>query len=293
LLALSEQDQKVKTPEGAVCVTESAGGLRVKTCFDNAGHVVSAGAERLTSTVGVIPEDKSLAKYIDHTLLKPEATNDQIAQLCFEAKKYHFASVCVNPSNVPLCTELLKGSDVKVCTVIGFPLGATTTDAKVYEAQDALRKGATELDMVINIGALKAGDTETVANDIREVVATGHKAGALVKVILETALLTDEEKTIACLLSKEAGADFVKTSTGFSSAGATVHDVELMRNAVGPNIGVKAAGGIRTREDAEAMVAAGATRLGASAGIKILQGTTTENKPTEKKPVTDAPARIY
>jgi deoxyribose-phosphate aldolase len=177
--------------------------------------------------------------------------------------------------------------------VIGFPLGATTTDAKVYEAQDALRKGATELDMVINIGALKAGDTETVANDIREVVATGHKAGALVKVILETALLTDEEKTIACLLSKEAGADFVKTSTGFSSAGATVHDVELMRNAVGPNIGVKAAGGIRTREDAEAMVAAGATRLGASAGIKILQGTTTENKPTEKKPVTDAPARIY
>jgi deoxyribose-phosphate aldolase len=280
LIVLSEKEDKIKTPDGAVCISEVANGYRVKTCFDNAGHVVSAGAERLTSTIGNIPEDKSLAKYIDHTLLKPEATKDQIAQLCFEARKYHFASVCVNPSNVPLCAELLKDSDVKVCTVIGFPLGATTTEAKVYESQDALNKGATELDMVINIGALKAGDTDTVARDIREVVTTGHKAGALVKVILETALLTDDEKVIASLLSKEAGADFVKTSTGFSSAGATVHDVTLMRNAVGPNIGVKASGGIRTREDAEAMVAAGANRLGASAGVKILQ-----EKPGEAKPV--------
>ncbi|MFN2302780.1 MAG: deoxyribose-phosphate aldolase, partial [Anaerolineales bacterium] len=177
----------------------------------------------------------------------------------------------VNPTNVKLCADLLKGSDVKVCTVIGFPLGATSTEVKVFETKNALENGATEIDMVINIGGLKAGDNELVARDIREVVNTAHAAGALVKVIIETALLTDEEKVIACLLAKEAGADYVKTSTGFSSGGATVHDVTLMRKTVGPDLGVKAAGGIHSHEEAEQLIAAGATRIGASAGIKIIQ----------------------
>ena len=272
LLAMAEFEDNQEAPQGATCFVDVANGVKVKTCFDNAGHVVSAGAERLTSTLGVIPEDKSLAGMIDHTLLKPDATADKIAQLCFEAKKYHFASVCVNPTNVKLCAELLRGSDVKVCTVIGFPLGATSTDVKVFETKDAIQNGATEIDMVINIGALKAGDNELVAHDIREVVRAAHAADALVKVIIETALLTDEEKIIACLLAKEADADYVKTSTGFSSGGATVHDVALMRRTVGPTLGVKAAGGIHSHEEAEQLVAAGATRLGASAGIKIIQG---------------------
>jgi len=271
LLALAEQDEREKTPEGATCVVDVANGLKVKTCFNNAGHVISAGAERLTSTIGVIPEDISLAGMIDHTMLKPDVTPDKIAQLCFEARKYHFASVCVNPTHVKMCADLLHGSDVKVCTVIGFPLGATSTEVKAFETKNALDHGATEIDMVINIGALKAGDNLVVANDIRAVVETSHKAGALTKVIIETALLTDEEKVVACLLAKEAGADYVKTSTGFSGGGATVHDIALMRKTVGPNIGVKASGGIHTHEEAEALVAAGATRIGASAGVKIIQ----------------------
>lgn len=271
LLAMVEQEEKQQDPAGATCVLEVASGVKVKTCFDNAGHVISAGAERLTSTVGVIPDDKSLAGMIDHTLLKPDATADKIAQLCFEARKYKFASVCVNPTHVKLCADLLRDSDVKVCSVIGFPLGATSTEVKVFETKNALENGATEIDMVINIGALKAGDNELVAHDIREVVAVAHAAGALLKVIIETALLTDEEKVVASLLAKEAGADFVKTSTGFSGGGATVHDVALMRRTVGPDLGVKAAGGIHTHEEAEQLVAAGATRLGASAGIKIIQ----------------------
>jgi deoxyribose-phosphate aldolase len=279
LLAMMEQEAVAEAPAGATCVVEVANGVKVKTCFDNAGHVVSAGAERLTSTVGVIPDDVSLAGMIDHTLLKPDATSDKIAQLCFEARKYHFASVCVNPTHVKLCADLLRGSDVKVCTVIGFPLGATSTEVKVFETRNALDNGATEIDMVINIGALKAGESELVARDIRGVVETAHAAGALVKVIIETALLTDEEKVIACLLAKEAGADYVKTSTGFSGGGATVHDIELMRKTVGPTIGVKASGGIHTHEDAEALVAAGATRIGASAGVKIIQAGTAEAKP--------------
>jgi len=272
LLAMVEQEEKAKNPSNAYCVVDIANGVKVKTCFDNAGHVVSAGAERLTSTLGVIPEDHNLARMIDHTLLKPDATSDQIAQLCFEARKYHFASVCVNPTHVKLCAELLKGSDVKVCTVIGFPLGATAPEVKAFETRVALENGATEIDMVINIGALKAGETDLVARDIRGVVEVAHAAKALVKVIIETALLTDEEKVIACLLAKEAGADYVKTSTGFSGGGATVHDIELLRQTVGPSIGVKASGGIHTHEEAEAMVAAGATRIGASAGVKIIQG---------------------
>lgn len=289
LLAMVEQEDTRKNPQGPNCVVEIANGIKVKTCFDNAGHVISAGAERFTSTIGMIPEDKSLAKLMDHTLLKPEATSDMIIQLCAEARKYHFASVCVNPTNVKLCADLLRGSDVKVCTVIGFPLGATSTEVKVFETRNALDNGATEIDMVINIGALKAGDSEKVAKDIRGVVETAHKAGALVKVILETALLSDEEKVIGCLLAKEAGADFVKTSTGFSSGGATVHDVTLMRQTVGPILGVKASGGIRTLGDAEAMVAAGATRLGVSASVKIIE----EGKSEQKQPPTSTPAKGY
>jgi deoxyribose-phosphate aldolase len=272
LLAMAEQEARGQNPDGEYCVMEEAEGFKVETCFDNAGRVVNAGAERLTSTVGVIPEDKSLARMIDHTLLKPDATADKIAQLCFEAKKYHFASVCVNPSYVQLCADLLKGTDVIVCTVIGFPLGATATEVKAFEAKNAIEHGATEIDMVMNIGALKAGDNELVAHDIHEVAEVVHAAGALLKVIIETALLTDEEKVIACLLAKEAGADFVKTSTGFSGGGATVHDVALMRRAVGPELGVKASGGIHSAEEAEQMIAAGATRIGASAGVKIVKG---------------------
>ena len=285
LLAMVEQEEKQKSQVGDHCVIEVANGVKVKTCFDNAGHVVSAGAERLTSTVGVIPQDISLAGMIDHTLLKPDATSDKVAQLCFEARKYHFASVCVNPTHVKLCADLLRDSDVKVCTVIGFPLGATSAEVKAFEARNALDNGATEIDMVINIGALKAGESELVARDIRGVVETVHAAKALVKVIIETALLTDEEKVVACLLAKEAGADYVKTSTGFSGGGATVHDIALMRKTVGPNIGVKASGGVHNREEAEALVAAGATRIGASAGVKIIQEGGAEAKPAEA-PVT-------
>jgi deoxyribose-phosphate aldolase len=271
LFAMSEQDVTAMNPDGSYCVSEIADGIRVKTCFDDAGHIISAGAERITSTVGVIPDDLNLAKKIDHTLLKPDTTPDQIAQLCLEARKFGFASVCVNPTWIKLCAELLKSSEVKVCSVVGFPFGATLSEVKVFETEQVIKDGATEIDMVINIGALKAGDTELVARDIRGIVEAAHKHAAIVKVIIEVALLTDEEKVIACLLSKEAGADFVKTSTGFASGGATVHDVELMRRTVGPDMGVKAAGGVRTREDAENMVRAGATRLGASAGVKIVQ----------------------
>ncbi|MFZ5822975.1 MAG: deoxyribose-phosphate aldolase [Bacillota bacterium] len=212
-----------------------------------------------------------LAKLIDHTLLKPEATEEQVRTLCEEAKSHHFMSVCVNPHWVPLCAELLRGSDVKVCTVIGFPLGANRSEIKGVEAEDAIERGATEVDMVINVGALKSGQYDVVLNDIRTVVeaAAGR---ALVKVILETGLLTDEEKVKACELSKEAGADFVKTSTGFGPGGAKVEDIALMRKTVGPEMGVKASGGVRDYATTLAMVQAGATRIGASAGIAIISG---------------------
>src|SRR5215204_709921 len=272
LAAMAEDEARLNTPEGYQCKFDCADQLCVRVCTDRMGNVVSAGAERLSSTLGVIPQDLNLAKMIDHTLLKPDATQQEIAQLCFEARKYGFASVCVNPTWVSLCAELLKGSSAKVCTVIGFPLGATSSEAKAFETETAIRQGATEIDMVINIGALKARDLETVARDIRGVVNAAHARNIIVKVIIETALLTDEEKTIASLISKEAGADFVKTSTGFAGGGATIHDVELMRRTVGPQMGVKASGGVRTFEDAESMIKAGATRIGASAGVKILQG---------------------
>lgn len=284
LVAMLERQEQAQAPDGAHCTVNCSEDVCVHTCFDDAGNVLSAGAERLSSTLGIIPGNADLAKLIDHTLLKPDATQDQIAQLCYEARKYGFASVCINPTWVSLCAELLKGSEVKVCTVIGFPLGASAPEVKAFETQTALNQGATEIDMVINIGALKARDLELVAKDIRGVVSTAHAAGAIVKVIIEAVLLTDEEKTIACLLSKEAGADFVKTSTGFASGGATMHDVELMRKAVGPEMGVKAAGGVRTYEDAENMIKAGATRIGASAGVKIIQGPSVEPAPAASAP---------
>src|SRR3972149_2369369 len=272
LLALAEEDHRHQHPEGETCTQECADGICVKTCFDRGGQVISAGAERLTSTLGGVPQDPSVAKLIDHTLLKPDATPDQIAQLCYEARKYGFASVCVNPGYVKLCGDLLKGTEVKVCTVIGFPLGASAPDVKAFETETALRDGATEIDMVINIGALKGRDFTLVARDIAGVVKLAHAAGALVKVIIETALLTDEEKVTACLLAKEAGADYVKTSTGFSGGGATVADVALMRRVVGPEMGVKASGGVKDYADARSMMEAGATRIGASAGVKIVAG---------------------
>ncbi|HEM4129316.1 TPA: deoxyribose-phosphate aldolase [Streptococcus suis] len=211
-----------------------------------------------------------LNKYIDHTILKPETTKEQVAQILAEAKEYDFASVCVNPTWVAYAAQELKDSDVKVCTVIGFPLGANTPAVKAFETKDAIENGADEIDMVINIGALKSKNDELVLEDIQAVVAaSGDK---LVKVIIETCLLTDEEKVKACQLSKEAGADFVKTSTGFSTGGATVEDVALMRKTVGPDMGVKASGGARSYEDAIAFIDAGATRIGASSGVAIMKG---------------------
>lgn len=212
----------------------------------------------------------NLAKVIDHTLLKPTATRADIEKLCREALEHGFFSVCINPCWVSTAHELLKGSDVKTCTVIGFPLGANTTEAKVFEAQNALSNGADELDMVINIGALKGKDYQTVLQDIRQIRALGD--GFILKVIIETSELTDEEKVKACQLAAEAGADFVKTSTGFSSGGATAHDVALMKKSIPAGMQVKASGGVRTQEDAQAMLAAGATRLGASSSIKIIEG---------------------
>ncbi len=212
-----------------------------------------------------------LARYIDHTALKPEATEAQIVQLCEEAKRYHFIAVCVNPSWVARCVSLLNGTDTGVATVVGFPLGATLPEVKAYETQRMVEAGAREIDMVINIGALKSKDTAMVARDIEAVVKAARSGQALTKVIIEAVLLNDEEKQLACRLAREAGAEFVKTSTGFSSGGATVHDVALMRQVVGPHVGVKAAGGIRTYTDALAMIAAGANRIGASASVKIMQ----------------------
>jgi len=211
-----------------------------------------------------------LAATIDHTLLKPTATEEQIRVLCAEALKHRFASVCVQPCWVGFCAKLLENSPALVCTVIGFPLGATLPEVKAFEAQRCIALGATELDMVINLGALKSHQLELVKDDITAVVNVAHPHGAIVKVIIETAYLTEEEKVTACQLAKAAGADYVKTSTGFGPGGATVEDVRLMRTAVGPEMGVKAAGGIKTTAEARAMIAAGATRIGSSAGVMIV-----------------------
>lgn len=241
--------------------------IAVKQILDN-------GAERISAGKGIGSElkDISLARMIDHTMLKPDATIEEITTLCEEAKKYNFASVCVNPSFVPLCYKLLKDTQVKVCTVIGFPLGATTTATKRSEAEEVLNEGAQEIDMVINIGKLKAGDHKYVFNDINQVVLAAKRKNAVAKVIIETALLNDEEKVKACLISKEAKADFVKTSTGFSKGGATAGDIALMRYVVGSSVGVKASGGVRSLEDAEEMIKSGADRIGASASVKIVTG---------------------
>jgi deoxyribose-phosphate aldolase len=248
-----------------LCVVHNKEGVR---------NIISTGADRITAGVGVRSGrfDTSIARMIDHTLLKPEATKQQIEELCAEAKQYSFASVCINPSFVKLCARLLKDTTVKVCTVIGFPFGATSTQAKAFETEQAIRDGAREVDMVINIGMLKSGDYEYVEKDIATVTATAHKLGALAKVIIETGLLTDEEKVKACLLAKRGRADFVKTSTGFSKGGATVGDIALMRRVVGPDLGVKASGGVRTLEQAKALIESGADRIGASASVKIVTG---------------------
>lgn len=214
---------------------------------------------------------QNIASLIDHTLLKPEATSAQIRKLCEEALHYKFATVCVNPCYVALAAEMVRGSPVKVCTVSGFPLGASTTDAKIFEAQEAISHGAREIDMVMNVGALKSGDDSACEADIRRVVEGCHRGKAICKVILENALLTDEEKVRACKLAKNAGADYVKTSTGFGPGGATAEDVARMRATVGPKMGVKAAGGIRTYEDLLKMFNAGATRIGSSSSVKIIQ----------------------
>ncbi len=218
-----------------------------------------------------LPPAQALARRIDHTLLKPDASVAQILQLCQEARQYAFASVCVNPAYVRLCAEMLRGARTLVCCVAGFPLGAATPAAKAFEAEEAVIDGACEVDMVINVGALKSGDYELVARDILGVTGVCGRYGAGVTVIIEAALLSDAEKVMACRIAQAAGAAFVKTSTGFGPGGATTADVALMRATVGPALGVKAAGGIRTLADARAMLAAGANRLGASAGVRILQ----------------------
>ncbi len=215
---------------------------------------------------------EQIARCIDHTLLKADATISDIEKLCGEAREYSFASVCVNPSFVPVCASLLADTEVNVCTVVGFPLGATSTEAKAAETVQAIRDGAREIDMVLNIGRLKSGDHNFVRSDISAVVRAAHSSGAIVKVIIETVLLSEAEKVTACEAAVASGADYVKTSTGFGPGGASVADIRLMRKVVGPDIGVKASGGIRTREDAEAMLAAGATRIGASASVNIVRG---------------------
>jgi deoxyribose-phosphate aldolase len=243
----------------------------VEKCALKARKVIDAGADRISAGAEIQQFDAGIAPLIDHTLLKPEATREQILKLCQEAVRFGFASVCVNPWYVPLAAEQVRGSAVKVCTVAGFPLGATLPQVKSYEAAEAVKLGAQEIDMVINVGALKSGQDAIVEHDIRGVVETCHRGGAICKVILEAALLTVEEKIRACIACKNAGADFVKTSTGFGPGGATAEDVSLMRAVVGREMGVKAAGGVRTLEDLKKMVSAGATRIGASASVRILE----------------------
>jgi deoxyribose-phosphate aldolase len=217
-----------------------------------------------------------IEQYIDHTLLKQQASEEQIIKVCTEAKEYGFASVCANAYYASLVSKELKGSNVKTCIVVGFPLGATTKEVKAFEAKQAIENGAQEIDMVVNVGAIKSNKYDVVKEDIKAVVEAS-KGRALVKVILETCLLTDDEKIKVCEICKEVGANFVKTSTGFSTGGATVHDIELMRKTVGPNMGVKASGAVRTAEDAKAVIEAGASRIGASSSIAIVNGTKDSN----------------
>jgi deoxyribose-phosphate aldolase len=264
-------------------VMEALSGESQDRCLDCRGNCAGHCSEKVRSMVGVgagrisysgnggdVPDD--LAPYIDHTLLKPEATPEDIDRLSDEAVQYGFAAVCINPVWVRRAAQRIRGTGVKVASVVGFPLGASAPEIKAMEARRALREGADEVDMVLNVGALKGGDYRLVERDVAGVSDACHEAGAINKVIIEAVLLTDEEKVIACRLAREAGAEYVKTSTGFGPGGATVFDVALMRETVGPEIGVKAAGGIRTTEEARQMIAAGATRIGASAGIQIVTG---------------------
>jgi deoxyribose-phosphate aldolase len=262
--------QEMSASTGAPSVRCACHSVVVECCPDRLQGVLDAGATRVgLHAAGGAPS--TIASMIDHTLLKPEATRQNIEELCREAAQFKFATVCVNPTWVALCSRLLAGSGVGVCSVVGFPLGATTADVKGYETQRAIFDGAREIDMVINVGALKSGDLRVVERDIEAVTTPCRACGALSKVIIEAALLTDDEKVTACTLAKAAGADYVKTSTGFGPGGATAADVALMRRAVGTEMGIKAAGGVRDLESLKAMVAAGATRVGASAGVRILQ----------------------
>src|SRR3989440_6657028 len=255
---------------GRPSVRRGCHGVVDDCCPSRLSGVIDAGATRVgLHAAGGAPS--GVASMIDHTLLKPDATRQQIEELCREAAQFKFATVCVNPTWVATCARLLQGSGVLVCSVVGFPLGATTADVKGYETQRAIFDGAREIDTVINVGALKSGDLRTVEKDIEAVVAPCRACGALSKVIIEAALLTDDEKVTACTLAKAAGADYVKTSTGFGPGGATAADVALMRRVVGAEMGVKAAGGVRDLEGVKAMIAAGATRVGASTGVKIVQ----------------------
>ena len=240
-------------------------------CPDRMHSLMADGGVRFGLTGAESEAAREVAHHIDHTLLKPDATRNEILKVCEEGVRYGFASVCINPIWVREAACALRGSGVKVCTVIGFPLGANSPDTKAYEARRSIFDGASELDMVINVGALKSGDNDLVSRDIRGVVAVAHESGYICKVIIETALLTDDEKVSACLIAKEAGADFVKTSTGFAKGGATVADVALMRRVVGGQMGVKASGGVKDLKQAQEMIHAGATRIGASVGVKIIQ----------------------
>jgi deoxyribose-phosphate aldolase len=255
-------------PEEPPCACHQATG---GCCPDLLGHLLQQGAERFGLQAGVNLYPREIARRIDHTLLKPDATREQIETLCREAREHAFATVCVNPTWVRLCADLLRGSETRVCTVAGFPLGATPPEVKAYEAGRVVEDGAAEVDMVMNVGALKSRDYRLVEQDVARVVQACHPRGASVKVIIEAALLTDDEKVKACVLSRVAGADFVKTSTGFGPGGATAADVALMRRVVGPSMGVKAAGGVRDLKAAQAMLEAGADRIGASVGVKIIQ----------------------
>jgi deoxyribose-phosphate aldolase len=267
---ITDEVMRAQSPGRAVFDRCACHAVVSDCCPDRLRGVIDAGASRLGmhATGSTAPGVSSM---IDHTLLKPDASRVDIEKLCREAAEFHFATVCVNPAWVATAAALLRGQGVGVCSVVGFPLGATTADVKNYETRRAIFDGATEIDMVINIGALKSGDLRTVERDIVAVVEACQQCGVLSKVIIEAALLTDDEKIAASTLAKAAGADFVKTSTGFASGGATVHDVALMRRVVGADMGVKAAGGVRDLEGLKAMVAAGATRVGASAGVKIVQ----------------------
>jgi deoxyribose-phosphate aldolase len=260
----------VSPATGASCPEDCTGcNLCVTNNPDGVKTILNGGASRISSTIGVVNVPADVAKYIDHTLLKPEATQDQFEQLCDEAAEFSFYSVCVNSYWVEFCARRLRGKAVKICSVIGFPLGAMDSRSKAFETRGAIDNGASEIDMVINVGALKSGDLMTVEKDINA-VARACRSTTVLKVIIETCLLTDDEKVLACEISKGAGAQFVKTSTGFSKGGATAHDIALMRRVVGPSMGIKASGGVRTYEDARLMIESGATRIGASASVKII-----------------------